>query len=275
VTIDIPDSVTSIGNGVFSDCKNLRSIIPGKQNPRFFSVDGVLFDKTKKRILRYPAGKQDICYTTPAGVTAIGNTTFSGCENLVTIDIPDSIAAIDNFAFSDCKNLKSIHLSRKISISEYAFDNTKAKIFYTKVFNLLNGESRWDNQPSFWNDVCFYNYVQKLMDRSKQNVSSEYYENARLPFFEVLEKTEPDIVIVLGKGLYRNLPPSDGEEGKKIRIRGMDEFIEIWKYNINEKTIYAGGGIQHPSFCGGFKKDIWTKLCSKFLNEYEKGNLSC
>jgi hypothetical protein len=150
----------------------------------------------------------------------------------------------------------------------------QTKRFYTKVFNLLNGESRWDNQSSFWDDVCFYDYVQKLMDRSKQKVPPEYYENARLPFFEVLKKTEPDIVIVLGKkGLYDNLPPFDGEEGKKIKIRGIDEFIATWKYNINEKTIYAGR-IQHPSSYG-FKKDIWTKLCSKFLNEYEKGNLSC
>jgi uracil-DNA glycosylase len=145
-------------------------------------------------------------------------------------------------------------------------------MFFTKVFNLLNGESRWDNQSSFWDDVCFYDYVQKIMDVPEQKVPSEYYENAELPFFEVLKKIEPDIVIVLGKELFKELPPSDGEPGKTIKIRGIDEFIETWKYTINGKTVYAGGRIQHPS-SRGFKKDIWIKLCSKFLKEYEKGNL--
>jgi hypothetical protein len=154
VSITIPDSVRIIGDDVFSDCKNLRSITVGKQNPRFSGVNDVLFDKIEKRILRYPVGKQDACYAIPSGVITIGDYAFSGCENLVTIDIPDSVTTIgysafsfcknlvtinipDNFfsigdfAFSDCENLKAVRLSRKIAVSEYAFDGTKTKIVYT------------------------------------------------------------------------------------------------------------------------------------------------
>jgi hypothetical protein len=154
VTIDIPGSVTVIGDDVFSDCKSLKSITVGKQNPRFSGIGGVLFDKIENRILRYPAGKRDACYAIPAGVITIGDSAFSGCENLVSIDISDSVTAmgnsaffscknlavitipdnfvsIDDFAFSDCENLKAVHLSRKIAVSEYAFDSTKTKIVYT------------------------------------------------------------------------------------------------------------------------------------------------
>jgi uncharacterized protein YceK len=153
VTINIPDSVTVIGNGVFSDCKNLKSITVGKQNPRFSGINGVLFDKIENRILHYPAGRQDTCYTVPDGAITIGDSAFSDCENLVTIDISDSVTTIGDFAFSSCinlvtvnipdsfisigesgfsycENLKEVYLSRKIAISEDAFDDT-TEIFYT------------------------------------------------------------------------------------------------------------------------------------------------
>jgi hypothetical protein len=131
VSIDIPGSVTVIGDDVFPGCRNLSNITVEKQNQRFSGIDGVLFDMIEKRILHYPAKKQDAGYTIPAGVITIGDSAFSGCENLVTIDISDSVTAIGDFAFSDCENLKSVHLSHKIAVSEYAFDNTKTKIVYT------------------------------------------------------------------------------------------------------------------------------------------------
>jgi hypothetical protein len=51
VSITIPASVTTIGDDVFFGCKNLSTITVEKQNPRFSDVDGVLFDKIKKRIM--------------------------------------------------------------------------------------------------------------------------------------------------------------------------------------------------------------------------------
>jgi hypothetical protein len=147
----------------------------------------------------------------------------------------------------------------------------QTKMFFTKVFNILNGEGYWDNQASFWDDVCFYDYIQKIMDAPKQKIPSEYYENAEAPFFEVLKKIEPAIVIVLGIEFYKKLPSSNGEPGKNIKIRGINECIETWKYNINGKNVCVAG-IQHPSSYG-YKKDVWIKLYNKFLKEYEKGNI--
>jgi hypothetical protein len=106
--INIPASITSIGIFSFFDCENLSSITVAKQNKRFSDLDGVLFDKIENMILRYPAGKQNACYTMPDGITAIGDNAFSGC-----------------------KNLKEIYLSRKISIAKYAFKGSQTKIIYT------------------------------------------------------------------------------------------------------------------------------------------------
>jgi hypothetical protein len=130
-TINIPDSVTIIENDVFLCCEKLCSITVEKQNLRFSDIDGVLFDKIEKRILYYPAGKRDVCYVIPAGVITIGDSAFSDCKNLVTINIPESVIAIGKYVFSGCDNLKEIYLSRKILTSIDTFKHTEANIFYT------------------------------------------------------------------------------------------------------------------------------------------------
>jgi hypothetical protein len=134
VAIDIPESVTVIGNYAFCSCKNLIDIAVEKQNPYFVDVNGILFDKIKTKIMCYPAGKKDACYTIPAGTTAVMDTAFSGCKNLTTIEIPDSVSTIGCLAFSDCESLKTVYLSRKTSVDAWAFgafESTSEKFVYT------------------------------------------------------------------------------------------------------------------------------------------------
>lgn len=56
-TVKIPASVTDIGEGAFMGCKNLRSIIVSKDNQVYKDINGVLYSKDGKTLLRYPAGK--------------------------------------------------------------------------------------------------------------------------------------------------------------------------------------------------------------------------
>ena len=41
----------------------------------------------------------------PDSVTSIGNSAFSGCDNLTGVVIPDSVTSIGDHAFYDCSNL--------------------------------------------------------------------------------------------------------------------------------------------------------------------------
>ena len=82
-SVTIPDSVTSIGNWVFSGCSNLKKIDVNGNNKQYCSIDGVLFDKNKTKLICYPAGKPDSTYTIPDSVTSIGETAF--CLSLIHI----------------------------------------------------------------------------------------------------------------------------------------------------------------------------------------------
>ena len=73
--VTIPDSVTSIGNSVFLNCKSLESV------------------------------------TIPDSVTSIGENAFSGCTSLTGIVIPSSMTSIGYAAFSECTSLTGITVS--------------------------------------------------------------------------------------------------------------------------------------------------------------------
>lgn len=60
------------------------------------------------------------------GITYIGETAFSNCENLTTVSLPNSLVYIGNAAFAGCSSLKEISLPNKITtIGILAFSSCK------------------------------------------------------------------------------------------------------------------------------------------------------
>ena len=57
------------------------------------------------------------------GVTGIGNSVFSGCSNLMNVEIPNSVTSIGESAFSGCSGLTGIIIPNSVtSIADYAFN---------------------------------------------------------------------------------------------------------------------------------------------------------
>lgn len=121
-SITIPESVTSIGERAFYICTSLAEISVGYGNQKFSSVNGVLFDKNKKTLIWYPAGKNGTLYDIPKSVTSIAGYAFSYCSSLTSIIIPESVTSIGNGAFHRCSSLTSISIPEGVtSIGESAF----------------------------------------------------------------------------------------------------------------------------------------------------------
>lgn len=114
-SVTIPEGVTEIGEYAFYGCNSLTSIDVAEDNPNYCSVDGVLFNKKKNRIIQYPIGKNASSYSTLHGVTTFSAGSFADCDALTDITFSDSVETFDNDAFSDCDGLTEIIIPESVT----------------------------------------------------------------------------------------------------------------------------------------------------------------
>ena len=121
-SITIPKNVTSIGNEAFYTCFDLQSINVDNANTAYCSENGVLYNKEKTELIRFPKEKQAASFTIPDGVTSIADGAFEYCNKLTDIIIPDSVTSIGNDAFNTCEALTGITIPDSVtSIGSSAF----------------------------------------------------------------------------------------------------------------------------------------------------------
>lgn len=161
-SINIPKTVTNIGNGAFDCCDNLDYLLSNnckyigtEDNPymvligvKNVDIDAVEINNSCKFIhssafsgcsslaeVAIPESVISIgnkafqnctsltAVTIPNSVTEIGDYTFSGCSDLISADIPNSVTSIGSSAFSNCSNLTSATIPNSVTkIGANAFD---------------------------------------------------------------------------------------------------------------------------------------------------------
>lgn len=112
-SIKIPKTVVTIPNSMFHQytnnyCSNLTSIEVDENNPNYSSVDGVLFNKDKSILIKYPSNKAEATYTIPDTVKSIDANAFYRCRNLTSVILQNGLTDIGNQAFYECYKLTSI-----------------------------------------------------------------------------------------------------------------------------------------------------------------------
>ena len=109
-SVTIGNGVTSIGDKAFEVCTGLTSITVDESNPNYSSDEyGVLFNKDKTELIRYPIGNKRTKYIIPDSVTSIGYLAFGNCTRLTSVTIPDSVTSIGDYAFDGCNNLSTTY----------------------------------------------------------------------------------------------------------------------------------------------------------------------
>ena len=125
LTIVLGAGVSDFNPKSFVNMNYLKEFIVSEDNPYICSVDGVVFTKDMKKLLRFPTnwGKSSM-YDIPDGVEVIGEEAFYQGWNLTKIEIPNSVTTIEKRAFLICNKLERIDMGKGVkTIGDYAFNN--------------------------------------------------------------------------------------------------------------------------------------------------------
>ena len=119
----IPDTVTEITDGALNGKLYLKNFYTN-ENSAYTAENGVLFNKDKTELVRYPSGNERSTYIIPESVQNIYESAFSYAENLADVTLPQNISKLADNTFSYCTNLKSIEIPKNVTeIGSYAFSD--------------------------------------------------------------------------------------------------------------------------------------------------------
>ena len=146
--ITIPDSVTSIGDGAFKYCTSLIDINVSVNNNNYQSINGSLYSKDGKTLIRYCCKKEIVLFEVPNFVEKIESYAFSNSNNLTSIVIPNSVTYIGESAFFGCTGLTSIIIPESVtSIKENAFFGCEILKIYCEATSQPSGwEKTWNRK---------------------------------------------------------------------------------------------------------------------------------
>ncbi len=202
-TVNLPDSLTTIGDIAFFGCTKLKTLklpknlqtftdSPGRNfgglnialtvdpENQYFSTDdlGVLYNKDKTLLYYCPNLPYTFDYTVRCDLNKYA---FKGCENLRNVDIAYNLRAIPTYAFNGCKNLNTVTLPATLQrVDGAAFDSSLNTVNYRgteELWKLITIDS-YDNSAIKSANVV-YNYSEEeepeeitfTFDRSKSTVT--------------------------------------------------------------------------------------------------------
>ena len=127
--------------------------------------------------------------------------------------------------------------------------------------SLVGGETNREMSRKIWDSVVFYNYLQVAMGGPREAGLATQYQQASKAFFEVLDKCQPEVLIVWGHQLWRNLPEERWIDGEELIVEGQN--IRNGAYRLaNGKSVKALA-VYHPSV--GYSWDFWHRVIRGFL----------
>lgn len=176
-SIDIPYSVLRIVDGAFKGCSGIKKFTVNENNQSYKDVDGVLFSKDNKMLIKYPAQKETTEYVISEEVAIICTEAFMDNAFLRKISVGNFVTAISDNSFKNCSALEEVELGGNVRIiGAESFKNCPKLM-------LVNAHGMWPAHcPNVFDDAAkqnaklyvprgqMFNYKRRLEWRDFKNV---------------------------------------------------------------------------------------------------------
>lgn len=220
---------SSFGTG-FGGYENLWQITISEDNPYFKMVDGVMYTKDGKTLIKYPAELEGNKFTIDSNVETIWSYAFEATQNLTEVVIPDNVTTMMHDAFND-SHIQSIDIGLGIkTIPESAF--AESHLYNVK----LEGNIEKIEQSAFQN--C-RNLKTLTFGTKVTEIGSNAFNGCR----QLKEIEIPDNVKTLGEGAFRG---TNGVQSIVIGS-GIEEIpisaFENSTINVANPTITIGSNV--------------------------------
>ena len=128
--VTLPVRLSSFDILAFSGCTSLEAINVEDGCAAYASVDGMLTDANKSKIIKAPEG-MTVALKIPTGILTVGESAFENCKKITSITIPGWVALIEKNAFKSCTGVTAIVFEGEandlaLTIGEGAFYGCKA-----------------------------------------------------------------------------------------------------------------------------------------------------
>lgn len=176
-SIDIPYSVLRIVDGAFKGCSGIKKFTVNENNQSYKDVDGILFSKDNKMLIKYPAQKETAEYVISEEVAIICTEAFMDNAFLRKVSVGNFVTAISDNSFKNCSALEEVELGGNVRIiGAESFKNCPKLM-------LVNAHGMWPAHcPNVFDDAAkqnaklyvprgqMFNYKRRLEWRDFKNV---------------------------------------------------------------------------------------------------------
>ncbi len=153
--IVLPNKARTISYDAFSNCPNLEAFII-EDSQRFCSVDGILFSKDVKNLIRCPEGIPVDEIEVLEGTEQIYTGAFHNIRSLRKVILPSTCKGVSNMSFTGCPLHLIVMKGEKAPAMEHAFD---AAVVQNATLSIPYGARMAYTSANFWRD--FRNIVER------------------------------------------------------------------------------------------------------------------
>lgn len=182
----LPSTLMKCSNIPESD--ELKEFVVSEKNEYYQAIDGCLYSKDGKTLVRYAGSKEDVSFVVPEGVERLGDSAFAQRNNLQSITLPETLTHIGASAFRYCTALTEITIPASVAYigQEAFFGSGVTKAYFEKTTG--------------WTKTYVYdpNRVMNGILQETKELSAELLENSEKVATELKENSSSSFI----KDLY-------------------------------------------------------------------------